>query len=760
MEIVNATPWPFAVLPGKVRSQGWTASLVAKASFALKPGAPAEPLPTPLPLMGDVHRDDDLQSECLHDADLALFKPRADLLLSAVCHAPGGKPTSVVRVAFGVGRYTKALAIIGPRAWKKGFLSSSASDPENFLTMPVSYANAFGGAGYAKNPAGRGYENGILPVVEALEGRVTGPGDRPEPAGFGPLNRFWPQRSSKMGSYRGSWLKERWPWFPDDFDWSYFNAAPADQQLPGYLRGDEELSFENLHAKLPVYKASLPGLRIRAFLSEKLKDGRRFREVPMNLDTLHVDLEKEQLSLVWRGVAPAGSMELEELEHALCVSEGLKDPVAPAEKYKDLLPKPVVAAPPAPPPPPRQPSAMQIELAGAKEQAKKLEAANLDQVRAQAKQAGFDLDAALAKPSGVPELREALAQSRAALTAMGVKIPAFLDEQIALLAPGGKAEAALLKAVAMNAPKAPKPPLTGALLKQQAAAPGGLKTRDFTGADLSGFDLSGMDLSGAVFKDAKLTKAYLRVTQLAGAQLGGADLTGAFLNGAQLKGADFSGAVLTGADLTGADLSNADFGGCSAANAVFAAAKGAGALFPGALLEGASFEKAQLPGVDFARARLKGAKMAGAVLPKAVLTGAVLEGADLKEADLSGAAGTGADLRKALLVKVVAPGSIWEKATLDGADLSGAKLAKAMFGGASMKQVKLSAAELQGAMFPKASLQLAQALRINAFEASFEKADLSGADFSGANLYGSEFWEAVLQGTRLQGANVKATKLA
>ncbi len=38
---------------------------------------------------------------------------------------------------------------------------------------------------------------------------------------------MWTQRYSKIGNYKGNYLKERWPWFPKDFDWGYFNAAPA-----------------------------------------------------------------------------------------------------------------------------------------------------------------------------------------------------------------------------------------------------------------------------------------------------------------------------------------------------------------------------------------------------------------------------------------------------------------------------------------------------------------------------------------------------
>lgn len=762
MQLVNLTAFPFALLPGgRIRFPEWSATLVVKASFRLRPDGPPEPLDPPLPFNGDAFRDDELANDVLYDSDLAPWKPNADLLLTGTCHAPGGKPTIACRAEFGVGKWSKALAVIGHRVWKKGFLTSTMSDPEPFVSMPVTFAHAFGGPEFEKNPAGKGYDGLALPNVEAIDARVVSPGDRPEPAAFGPVNRTWPQRASKLGSYRGKWLKERWPHFPEDFDWTYWNAAPRDQQLPAYLRGDEEVRFENLHPKHPSYRAALPGIRIRCFLSEKIRDARRFREVPMSLDTLFVDADREQLVLVWRGVASVQGEEPTEIEHALCAQELLKDPPAPAAKFEALIPvpppAPAPAAPPAPPAP-KAKSPLQLELAKAREEAKTLEAAALERGRALAKEAGFDLDAALARPpAGIAELRASLAASKEAYAAMGAALPPIFNETLALVAPGGKLDQAIQKLAAMGAPK---PPVTIDSLKAKAAKPGGLKGQDLSGARLAGADLSGLDLSGALLKGADLSGARLEKTLLRDAQLSGADLTGAKLAGADLTGADLTGALLAGAALAGAVLKGADLSEARAPKADLSGVQGEKATLARADLEGANLGKALLPEANLSGARLKGAKAAGAVLAKAALEGAKAEGADFREADLSGAAASGAEFRGAVFVKASAPQSIWEGSLLDGADFTGARLLRANFSGASLKQAKLVAVDAKNAMFPKAALRLAAALKSDFHESTFEKADLSGADFSGANLFGSEFLGAVLEGTKLQGAIVGMTKLA
>ena len=75
------------------------------------------------------------------------------------------------------------------------------------------------------------------------------------------MNPAWPQRAPKVGKdYGARWRKERSPYYAEDFDWTYFNAAPADQRLPGYLRGDEPLVFQNLHPTAQVFEArACPG---------------------------------------------------------------------------------------------------------------------------------------------------------------------------------------------------------------------------------------------------------------------------------------------------------------------------------------------------------------------------------------------------------------------------------------------------------------------------------------------------------------------
>src|SRR5690606_4609961 len=127
----------------------------------------------------------------------------------------------------------KKLAVLGNRYW----VGNKATDPAPFQSMPIDFAHAFGGEGYALNPAGKGAvalatEHGEvvpLPNVEDPKHLVVSPRDRPLPATLGPLDVTLPQRLERMGKrYDAAWLKTRFPGPAEDFDGHFYNVALPD----------------------------------------------------------------------------------------------------------------------------------------------------------------------------------------------------------------------------------------------------------------------------------------------------------------------------------------------------------------------------------------------------------------------------------------------------------------------------------------------------------------------------------------------------
>lgn len=351
MELVNRTSFLFAPFAGRINYPKHSITLIVKGTFDLVNGGKAVFSEEPLYPTGDEFYpdDDEMTGGCRYESDFAYHKPRADLLLAGHCHTPGGKPGPACRVTFQVGSHSRTLAVFGNRSWKNIPGIRNISEPEPFTKMELKYENSFGGPGYEKNPVGKGFakeqnESGknvlVLPNIENPDNLIDSPGSRPEPAGFGPLGKMWKDRYSKLGKYKGDYVKKRWPWFPIDFDWGYFNAAPPSMQVEGFLKGDETLYCENLHPEHSRYESRLPGLRVRCFLNKITENDANqtlFNEVKMNLDTLWVDMDNEKLTLVWRGAAEVLSEEYEEIKHVFVMSEPLEKQQETLKYYSGLF---------------------------------------------------------------------------------------------------------------------------------------------------------------------------------------------------------------------------------------------------------------------------------------------------------------------------------------------------------------------------------------------------------------------------------------
>jgi hypothetical protein len=267
-------------------------AILVKGSFRLTPGGQAERAPEQIPLSGDVPESADPAAPPPYPSDFAPFKPAADVLVTGTCYAPGGAPAPAVRAGIAIGPIRKSVEVFGDRYWTG---EDRTTQPRPFERMRLGWRLAYGGPGFAYNPIGKGREpiRGSdaslavpLPNIESPGRPMRARSDAPLPAGFGPLPDTWAPRIARFGTYGADYVRSRWPWYPADLDWGFFNSAPADQQVQGYLRGDEDLLAENLSAATPLYRCRLPGLAVRACLTRRQGTGLAVSEVPMCLDTL------------------------------------------------------------------------------------------------------------------------------------------------------------------------------------------------------------------------------------------------------------------------------------------------------------------------------------------------------------------------------------------------------------------------------------------------------------------------------------------
>jgi uncharacterized protein YjbI with pentapeptide repeats len=278
--------------------------------------------------------------------DQGMPKPRGEVLVTGSCFASRGEKRPALQISFGVGELRKHLYVFGNRYWlTKGKVITTMTDLELFSEMPVTYENAFGGKGFERNPSGKGANELArpdgqtyipLPNIEQPSQLIASPHDRPEPAGFGPLDMTWPQRMKKTGTYDDKWLRENWPWFPDDMNYEFFNCAPTDQYIAEFFKGDESLEIRNMNPDMPVITSHLPPLRIRCFVTRQedmKKEEEMFQEVTTRIDTVWLFPTILRGVVMYRGTTEILDEEYADVRRIFVATERRTDPPGTIEHY-------------------------------------------------------------------------------------------------------------------------------------------------------------------------------------------------------------------------------------------------------------------------------------------------------------------------------------------------------------------------------------------------------------------------------------------
>jgi len=311
MELINASRIP--VLPLLVLDPRGeeTVLVVVKASFDISRGGVRLADEQDGIALADEYYGEPGQSSLRHAGDGILFKPATDVVLIGSAHAPG-KPCGRVDDVLTAGRLSKTVRVFGDRRWERGLVSPRASEPAPFERMPLVYERAFGGTDTTvqeserRNPVGVGFrgEKSALPMVGVplpnLEdpARLIGqPADRPAPAGFGFIAPHWEPRLQYAGTYDQSWVDDRAPLLPADYDPRFQQVAPAGQVCPGYLVGGEPVEVRNASPS-GLLNFPLPKPRIEVWLGTEEP-----RALDVNLDTVVIDGDRERLLMTWRGGA-------------------------------------------------------------------------------------------------------------------------------------------------------------------------------------------------------------------------------------------------------------------------------------------------------------------------------------------------------------------------------------------------------------------------------------------------------------------------
>ena len=257
------------------RGQIWI-TVIAKATFAFA-GDAVMPRIEPAPILAtELHHGQNPTRSVQVASDLAPHLARADVLFTGSAQAPDGARHLHVRLA----------VFAGERSLLDKWLL--VQDPTGFTRMPIVYEQALRGPTGTENPFG-----------VTANAHVVDPAHPDRAAGFGPIARTWPARKRLLGALPRKKLEGPIAEIPDDFDWSYYQAAPPDQQTD-LLRGDEWLVLEGLCAT-PLLRTRLPAARgvarLHGLAAFGIVEG---QPLELTADTLAIDGDEQRCTVVWR----------------------------------------------------------------------------------------------------------------------------------------------------------------------------------------------------------------------------------------------------------------------------------------------------------------------------------------------------------------------------------------------------------------------------------------------------------------------------
>jgi hypothetical protein len=264
---------------------------------------------------------------------------RAEVLLFGHAYAPRPagsdhrRPTgeTTARLVVGSGDAAlidKPLRIVGDR--------DGTAPPAEFDRIPLRYERAMGGLGSVDNPIGVG----MLGSAERSPNILCAADPISTVGSYGPIPPFFPLRERLRGTCTIEALHDEPAKVGRDFDWSYFQSAPADQRLDG-LPGDGWLDLTGLSPKHDHLHSALPNAKALAevFAATGLNVP---TSIPLRADMLIIEPDEHRCSMVWRGSFPVASRAA---CSSLVIVAGLELPARPVRWPSSLEEAWALAAP-------------------------------------------------------------------------------------------------------------------------------------------------------------------------------------------------------------------------------------------------------------------------------------------------------------------------------------------------------------------------------------------------------------------------------
>ena len=312
LQLKNDTPFAAAIAVFPNEDGIDTLYTIVKGTFVFFPHLALAPQQAE-PQKKDEYSGEPGESSLIIASDYHTGKAGTDIVMTGSACSLDMQEVSEMDVRLEVAGLRKTVRVFGDRTWERG----RATLAKPFTQMPLTYERAFGGTLMVdgqlhqheeRNPVGLGFcgdltaadvELWSLPNLENPQQLIRRPDIRPAPACFAPVAPYWYPRTTFAGTYDENWQRNRAPYLPEDYQPRFMNMAPEDQIFPECLQGGEPVSIVGMH---PMGELSfhLP----RVTLTNHVQMQKQEVVAPFVLETVHLQPNQLQLSMVWRSALP------------------------------------------------------------------------------------------------------------------------------------------------------------------------------------------------------------------------------------------------------------------------------------------------------------------------------------------------------------------------------------------------------------------------------------------------------------------------
>ncbi len=740
------------------------------------------------------------QMDCQGILDLVLPKTQAEFLVSGSAYTTHQQDKTQCAVRVQVGELEKNLLVFGDRYW----LDNRITAPQPFDTMPVTWANAFGGQGFEENPEGKGigreWVNGVwttrLPNIESPTARIGEVGHRPAPAGLGPVMINRPRRYQHVGSFSDTWMKTDITGFFPDMDTRLFSAAEQDQRWNkrDSLPTGAPFSVWNMHPEQACWSGHIPDWVPRCFVRQRNAAGTEdFLEVGLKATTLWLLPGIRHAIMMYHGSIGVTETYAEDVSAIMAAMELPGQPRDPsyyeeifdlrsdmekgalyALRDRDLVPRSIMG------------DWLDTRLlntgvllanAGRREQRER------EETRAELRDTGVDISTVMPELMGpefpisaeyLPELHERMLQQKGAATQQAeeekIRIRKQLEDRSDAQPMDPEMAEKLRRIVEGETPASTLDDMKDAMAKletlqtqiEEKASDSG--QRELSRQQMKKINLYSAHLLPqgiAVGKHIAEQKRDIVVTRYgSGQDLCNLDLSGADLSGLDLQGADFSGSDLSDANLRGATLDRCTF---------------IKTLLVRSVIEDTSFQAAVFRDSSLGATTLLRANLAGARLQAVIMQKTVFSHCDLRESQWQDVAQTtkaqfiSCRFEKANVIKTIFTDCCYlntsfaqaqfsqvafQVNTLENVTFEKASLISITFVASSLQNISFIGAHMEGASFTyKVQINTCSFKSANMKNSSFNRSTLNQVDFSTASIRHCDFSEASLQAANFSACN-------